>query len=281
MTPSSDGGPLARSAASPGAIEKRYPILGFDPERTSVIEPSRHIKLRDLPACCVLTFSFEQILQVAESEALCEITRVKTGMGFHPVYRYAPPGTCGQVALVHPGVSAPLAASVLEMLIAGGCRTFVACGSAGVLAEDLPPGHLIIPTEALRDEGPSYHYLEPGASTLAAPRVVTALEQTLKESDIAYVCGKTWTTDAFYRETEGRVQKRKQQGCLTVEMEAAALFAVAQFREVALGCLLYASDHVGGREWDPHPEFDRSAIRLQMIELAARACLAAARGIEK
>jgi purine-nucleoside phosphorylase len=34
------------------------------------------------------------------------------------------------------------------------------------------------------------------------------------------------------------VQLRKAEGCKTVEMEAAAFFAIAQFRKVAFGQLL-------------------------------------------
>ena len=65
-----------------------------------------------------------------------------------------------------------------------------------------------------------------------------------------YVQGKTWTTDGFYRETPAKVPLRRAEGCLTVEMEAAAFFAVAQFRGVQFGQMLYGGDDVSGAEWD-------------------------------
>ena len=83
---------------------------------------------------------------------------------------------------------------------------------------------------------------------------------------------KTWTTDAFYRETPAKVRRRREEGCLTVEMEAAAFFAVAQFRGVPFAQLLYGGDDVSGvwdfRAWTTH------AVREELFWLAAEACLA-------
>ena len=62
--------------------------------------------------------------------------------------------------------------------------------------------------------------------------------------------GLTWTTDAFFRETPAKVARRREQGCITVEMEASAMFACAAFRGVVYGQLLYAGDDVSADEWD-------------------------------
>ena len=70
------------------------------------------------------------------------------------------------------------------------------------------------------------------------PAAVGALRETLAANGADYVLGKTWTTDAFYRETPGKIARRREEGCVTVEMEAAAFFAVAQFRGVPLAQLL-------------------------------------------
>jgi nucleoside phosphorylase len=65
---------------------------------------------------------------------------------------------------------------------------------------------------------------------------------------------------------------RKREGCLTVEMEAAAFFAVAQFRRVQFGQILYGGDDLGGDNWD-HRNWNRHQIREQLFTLAAEACL--------
>ena len=86
--------------------------------------------------------------------------------------------------------------------------------------------------------------------------------------------GKTWTTDAFYRETSAKVRLRKEEGCLTVEMEAAAFFAVACFRGVDFAQLLYGGDDVSGETWDSRDWVNRHSARESLFWLAAEACLA-------
>jgi uridine phosphorylase len=177
------------------------------------------------------------------------------------------------VTLFHPGVGAPLAAALLEEVIALGCDTFVVCGGAGVLGEQLDVGYLLVPTQAIRDEGTSYHYLPPGREVSATPEVVAAIEATFTKHQIAYRLTKTWTTDAVYRETRAKVQLRRSEGCLTVEMEAAALFAVAHYRNVRIGQILYSGDYLGGEYWDSRQWDDCSEIREQLVSISAEICL--------
>ena len=91
---------------------------------------------------------------------------------------------------------------------------------------------------------------------------------------VPYVLGKTWTTDAIFRETPAKVQLRRSEGCLTVEMEAAAFFAVAQFRGVIFAQMLYGGDDVSGAEWDARGWNKRISVRERLFWLAAEACLA-------
>ena len=56
----------------------------------------------------------------------------------------------------------------------------------------------------------------------------------MKENEIAYVKGKTWTTDAIFRDTEATFAKRKADGCISVEMEYAGVQAVCAFRGLKL-----------------------------------------------
>ena len=101
--------------------------------------------------------------------------------------------------------------------------------------------------------------------------------RTLTAANIPFRLGKTWTTDGVHRETPRKIALRKTDGCLTVEMEAAALFAVAQFRHVALGQLLYGGDDVSGLTWDRWREaFDRPAVQEKLLRLAAEACVSMA-----
>jgi hypothetical protein len=56
-------------------------------------------------------------------------------------------------------------------------------------------------------------------------------------------------------------------------MEAAAFFAVAQFRGVLFAQMLYGGDDVSGNEWDSRHWQSRASIREKLFWLAAEACL--------
>lgn len=248
-----------------------FPILECDPDAEGIIEPRRVIDPIEIPERCVICFFQEVFASLLEEERLREIVRQRSEIGTHPIYEMNLDGT--PLALFHPGVGSPLAAALFEEVIARGSSKFIACGGAGVLDRNIALGHFVVPSSAVRDEGTSYHYLPAGREVPAHPQAVAALEGVLRRHDHPYLVGKTWTTDAVYRETPTKVQARRNEGCLVVEMEAAALFAVAQFRRVVLGQVLYGGDDVSGTDWD-HRHWDSSlSVRKELFWLAAEACL--------
>ena len=60
---------------------------------------------------------------------------------------------------------------------------------------------------------------------------------------------------------------------MAVEMECSAFFAVAQFRNVTLGQILYGGDDLSGNEWDERNWVDRKDIRESIFKLAVECCL--------
>ena len=247
------------------------PILEFDATPEALLEPTRLIRRSDVPERAVLCFFQEVIDLLVERHEAKVIKRLRSEIGRNPVYEIELRGQ--RLAVVHPGVGAPLAAAFLEEVIALGCRSFIACGGAGVLESAIAVGHVLIPTSAIRDEGTSYHYLPPGREVAAHPDAVAAIEQALAEHGVEYLLCKTWTTDAIYRETPEKIRRRKAEGCLAVEMEAAAFFAVAAFRGVRFGQMLYGGDDVGGAEWSSREWNSHATAREKLFWLAADACL--------
>ena len=247
------------------------PILEFDPSPTAVIEPNEVVDQIDIPPHVVLCFFQDVIQDVVERHGARQIDVLISEIGHNPVYELELGGS--RLALVHPGVGAPLAAAFLEELIARGCRAFVACGGAGILVPDVALGHVIVPTSAVRDEGTSYHYLR-RAGPLRRRRGGRSDPRHAARHDVPFVEGATWTTDALYRETRGKVERRVAEGCLTVEMEAAAFFAVAAFRDVTIGQLLYAGDDLSGDGWDGRGWDEHLEGRELLFRLAAEAVLA-------
>src|SRR5579885_3339110 len=248
------------------------PILEFDAAPEAILEPKRIIKPTDMPERAVLCFFQDVITQLSQAHEMRVVRHLRSEMGTHPVWEMTVDGQ--RLAVFHPGVGAPLAAAMLEEVVALGCRKFIACGGAGVLDSAIAVGHVLVPVAAVRDEGTSYHYLPPAREVAAGVEAVAAIEKVLQAQQCPYVLGKTWTTDAIYRETPDKVRRRRAEGCLTVEMEAATFFAVAQFRGVQFAQLLYGGDDVSGEIWDSRHWDSHTSVREKLFWLAAEACLA-------
>ena len=108
-----------------------------------------------------------------------------------------------------------------------GADKFILFGSAGSLDQEKTAGKYVIPTEAYRDEGMSYHYAEP--ADYITVKNADKMEGLFKSFDLPYIKGRVWTTDAIYRETRNMVAARKAEGCIAVEMELAGVQAVCDF----------------------------------------------------
>ena len=123
------------------------------------------------------------------------------------------------------------------------------CGGGGVLDRNIGVGQILVVEGAIRDEGFSYQYIAPSRVIHTNPEVTDKIKTYLKQSDIPYLRGLTWTTDAIFRETTDRISSRKGEGAKIVEMEQAGCIAVAQFRNFAYGALIYGGDDLSGEEW--------------------------------
>ena len=248
-----------------------YPILESDPDRRSFIEPSDVVGQLDVPEHCIICFFREVIEGVADDFRSRVLVQNSWEDGPHPLHEIEYSGR--RLAFFHPGVGAPLASAILEEVIGFGCRKFIAVGGCGALRKDMEVGKLIVVDSAICDEGVSYHYLPPGRCIRAQASVVSKIVCVLEERQIPCVRGKTWTTDAPYRETRSKIRARREEGCIAVEMEAAGLMAVSRFRDVVLGQILYAGDDLSGTTWDNRGWRSRSEIRSQLFWVAAEACL--------
>jgi uridine phosphorylase len=233
----------------------------------AIIEPSK-TKARGvrLPSRAVLCFFGDVLKKLEERKEITVIHYVTSEMGKHPVYTIG--DGKNRIALCQPGLGAPMTAAFMEELIALGVKHIIACGGSGVLDKNLLPGAVIIPTGAIRDEGTSFHYQPRSRINRPHPQAIRAIKAACKHHGTPFKTGLTWTTDAFYRETPRKILSRKREGCLTVEMEAAAFFAVARFRKVVFGQLLYAGDDVSGSAWDARLSKDRPTARQKLLLLA-------------
>ncbi|MBN1350610.1 nucleoside phosphorylase [candidate division KSB1 bacterium] len=180
----------------------------------------------------------------------------------------------GQVGLVGSfGFGAPIAVTLLELMIAFGTRRFVSIGSAGALQPDLDFGDIVLCERAIRDEGSSYHYLKPARYAHPGAEITSKIKSFLKQEKVKFRGGTSWTTDAPYRETVDEVKHYQHEGVLTVEMEAAALFAVAEFRGVEIGSLFTISDSLARFKWEPGFHNKKTKSGLEVLFGAAYSVL--------
>jgi len=168
-------------------------------------------------------------------------------------------------------VGAPFAVLVAEELFACGCELLISITSAGQIVSLGQPPYVVLIEQALRDEGTSYHYLPPSP--------YTALHCALKEIVLAgwdracvpLYTGNSWTTDAPFRETEAMIAWCRERGILTVEMEAAALYALAEARQYEIICFAHVTNSMGQTEGDfEKGEASGSQAALHVIEQTAR-----------
>jgi len=252
-------------------IKKDYPILEFDCTREAVIEPHKLLQCLDVPERCVITFFKDVIDRLKESSKLKIVTELRSEAGILPVYELEHEGE--KLVVYHSMIGAPAAAATFEEVIALGCRKFIACGGAGVIRKDIAVGHLIIPNAAVRDEGTSYHYLPPSRECEVSINAHKSILEVFNTHKVPYINAKTWTTDAFYRETREKVELRRSEGCVSVEMECAAFCAVAKFRDVTFGQILYGGDDLSCEEWDSRSWQEKTDVRQKVFELAVESCL--------
>lgn len=239
------------------------PILEHDDDQRAVIMNNR--KPLTLPSRAVFAFLGDIVDEYAAREKL-EVLEV-----YHTISR-----DTNLYRLNHHGVDiclcrAPLggagAVQLMDFLIGHGVQSIIAAGSCGALAP-LPENAFLIPRMALRDEGASYHYLSPSRYVETSPVVRTVIEEVLREKGLTFTECTTWTTDGFYRETEDMVAYRREEGCLTVEMECASLAACARFRGAEFGQLLYTADSLANAA-----NYDQRDWGQQSVEPALHLCL--------
>jgi len=241
--------------------------LEFDPAPRAILNPG--VCVEDLPRRGVLCFFQDVIDNLLAEGRLLEIGALKSEIGRNPVYALEEKDK--RLFVAHPGVGAPLAAGFLEELVGSGAKAIIACGGCGALDASIHVGRPVILTGAVRDEGTSYHYLPPNAPAVPHPDAVAALRAVFETQGLPYLTGTAWTTDAIYRETEARRALRVAQGCLVVEMEAAAFFAAAQFRGVRFGQVVYGGDLVVPEGWEGRRWHSRAEIRQELFWLAVAA----------
>lgn len=246
-------------------MENKYPILEFDDAKVSRLDPVLTVDDQLDTDKLVITFFPEVIETLLDQE---EIVLETTIQDENPVLLYR---FLDEDVLITLGyVGCPACAGNMDLFHAMGIRKVMFCGGGGVLDKEIAVGQLLLVDGAIRDEGFSYHYIEPSRYIYTDPKVTDRIAGYLDEHGVSYLRGLTWTTDAIYRETADRIERRKAEGAKMVEMEQAGCIAVAQFRGFDYGALIYGGDDVSQEEWSNRGWRSRDGIRYDLVMLCRK-----------
>ena len=248
----------------------------YDGSLPAVIEPTMICeRIEDFPEVTVSCFSrllFYSVLEYFEdAKLLCSL---HWAGGASEVYKVNYKGK--DFAFFCSAVGEPACTAMYEDLMAMGSKRLILLGNCGVLDRSIEDCGIIIPDRAIRDEGTSYHYAPPSETIEVNKKYRELFVKVLDDFGCPYVTGATWTTDAPYRETRGKIEKRKAQGALCVEMECAGMQAVCDFRGTEFFQFFYAGDNLDHTSWEPRSVSgavrldDKSKIVLLAFELGLR-----------
>ncbi len=221
----------------------------FDATGEEIVRPEHMVQpCQDFPEVLVAGFSQEITDMAAQLPGAVQMDALRAGMEL-PIIGVRRSGK--NIGVYQSLIGGAASAGLLEEVVAKGAKKVVFFGSCGALDEAMIAGRVMVPTAAFRDEGTSYHYMNAADGDFVDIPTAGRLGELMDEIGVPYTYGKTWTTDAIYRETRTNVRRRRAQGCLTVDMECASVMAVAKFRCVEVYQFLYAADSLSGSTWDP------------------------------
>jgi uridine phosphorylase len=171
-------------------------------------------------------------------------------------------------------VGASYAVLLAEQMFVSGCELLISITSAGMIQSPLQESKFILIESAIRDEGTSYHYLPVGQAAEIGHALKTALSSSFQGSTLMVGIGKSWTTDAPYRETQAAVEFAKTQGIISVEMEAAALYAFAIAKSKKVVCFAHLTNTMAQQGQDFEKGVENGSIdSLQIILNTAKTVL--------
>jgi uridine phosphorylase len=141
------------------------------------------------------------------------------------------------VTICSTGIGSPSAAVAAEELFAVGVETLIRVGTTGALQSGIEIGDMVVATGAAKDEGTTKRYESATVPAVPDYEVLSALVDAAEANDERVHVGPIATDDAFYAETEEYVAEWEEAGLLAVEMEAAALFALARRKGKSAGAI--------------------------------------------
>lgn len=196
---------------------------------------------------CIVIFS-KEIYEYILNNYNCEVIgNIMACNGVYPIYKFNYEGK--EIGFYLTMIGSTMASQfVIETSWITGATKFIMFGSSGSLDKEITTNKYVIPVEAYRDEGMSYHYAP--ASDYIKIKNHDVIKRIFDELHLPNVEGRVWTTDAFLRETKGQIRKRKEEGCIAVEMEIAGVQSVCDFHNLDLYSFIVTGDVLSEEKYE-------------------------------
>ena len=218
----------------------------FDNFSEEIIKVYKNENAKKVDAC-ILTFSHVILKYVLENFDCQKIGDLFSSNGANPVYGFTYQDRYFAVYMSYVGAPACVA-DIEDTLQIIDTDKYIIFGGAGCLNKDIARGKVLVPTEAYRDEGTSYHYAP--SSDYITVKNADVVAEFMESAGLPFIKGKTWTTDAVHRETRANFEKRKSDGCISVEMECASVQAMCDFRNLNPYFFFTCGDLLDSPKWD-------------------------------
>jgi len=248
---------------------KNYEELSvFTPE--NLLRDARRQKLIgecSIPAVCILDPDGD-IVEYLQQNAQLELS--KCWACYHTkLYIFNYKGI--EFGIIGCAVGASFAVLIAEELFATDCKLLISVTSAGRISTLKNLSQFLLIENAIRDEGTSYHYLPPSDFSSIGSHILKKLKSAFKETNLSVTAGKSWTTDAPFRETKSAIEYARKNGAVAVEMEAAALYSFAEAKQKNVVCFAHLTNTMGQKEGDfEKGEANGSIQALENIHLTAK-----------
>jgi purine-nucleoside phosphorylase len=198
------------------------------------------------------------------------VTDVRAMTGFTGTWKGTP------VSVMPSGMGMPSAAIyVTELVREYGVTRLIRVGTAGVYQPDLALRQIIAAESAVTNSNlpAMIGATEP---LTAAPALLQAARDTASATGVSLLTGQVFTSDVFYEPTNNAQERHTAAGVLCVEMECAALYAIAALENIEALAMFTMTDHlVTGQHLSSD---ERQQGVDEMIELALNTAVRAVQG---
>ncbi len=209
------------------------------------VEPQYFITNQEFPNKAILVFTESMVEAIKKLTKPIDEIKYPSNFPYRVMYKDA------QLSLLMPYYGAPATIVAFEIAIAYKINKFIIVGEAAAIDPKIKLADLVLPTWGIREEGTSYHYKPHDYIPKLDNYIQKELIKTIKERgyENKLHIGGVWSIDAFFRETEDKIEEYRNKGILCLDMESTALMTVADYRNVDIAILLVISDLLYGEKW--------------------------------